>query len=199
MNSRLIFVAVLSLSAVTALPAAAQTMKPGLWEVNTKMTGQDDPRMKQMRQEQQKNMAEMRKQYDSMPPEQRKHMDAMMARMGQLNMNEDGGMTIKTCVTPEMAAMNRMETQHQQRHGCTDTRSPMVGGVMKVSFSCTNPKSSGEGTVRVTGNSSYTMDMTMHSEHEGKVMATAMAASGKWLSSDCGDVKPPPMPPAAKK
>lgn len=200
MNARLTVTALFALTAIGALPASAQTMKPGLWEVRTKMNGQSDPRMKEMREAQKNSMAEMRKAYDNMSPEQRKHMDAMMAKMGQVNlMNEEGGMTIKTCVTPEMASMNHMDVQHHQRPGCTNSRSPMVGGVMKVSFSCANPKSSGEGTVRVSGDSAYTVDMNMHSEHEGKVMETSMAASGKWLSSDCGDVKPPPMPPAAKK
>ena len=52
--------------------ATAQTMKPGLWEINNKMTTQSG--------EMEKGMAEMQKQLASMPPEQRKMMEDMIGQ-----------------------------------------------------------------------------------------------------------------------
>jgi hypothetical protein len=186
-----------------AVPASAQTVRPGLWEINNKMAGASDPRMQEMRKAQLANMAAMRKQVDSMPPEQRKQMQAMMAKLGQASqMTEDGGMTMKMCVTPEMAAQQKLTTQ--QREGCTNTRSPAVGGVIKISYSCVKPASHGEGTVTLSGDTGYTMNMTMHVTEGGRNTTTSMATSGKWLAASCGDVKPPAMhmpatrPPAPK-
>ena len=193
MNFRLTVCTLLSLAAIGA-PASAQSLKPGLWEINNKMDGGNDPRVLQMRQMQKQNMAEMRKKMDGMPPEQRKHMEEMMAKLGQVNqMTSDGGMSMKLCVTPEMAARNGL-IEHQ-REGCTNTRSPVVGGVMKVAFTCTKPASSGEGTVTLSGNTGYAMDMKMHITEGGRDIHTAMASKGKWLDSNCGDVKPPDMHP----
>jgi len=193
MKLRLTIVTVLSIGAIAA-PVSAQTIKPGLWEITSKMAGAADPRMLEMRKAQMANMAAMKKQFDSMPPEQRKSMEAMMAKMGQINqMNEDGGMTAKMCVTPEMA--NRHTLTAQQREGCTNDRTPLVGGVMKVTFSCIKPKMHGEGTVTLSGDTAYTMDMKMVTEHDGKSMPTSMSTKGKWLGANCGDVKPPQMHP----
>ncbi len=193
MNFRLTAATLLSLTAMAGLPASAQSLKPGLWEINNKLEGGNDPRVQQMRQMQKGNLEAMRGKMDSMTPEQRRKMEAMMAKLGQVNqMSEDGGMTIKVCVTPEMAAQNKL-IDHQ-RIGCTNTRTPIVGGVMKVGFSCVNPKSSGEGTVTLSGDTAYTVDMKMSSTtRDGKIMTSAMASKGKWLGVSCGDVKPPSM------
>ena len=50
---------------LAALPAHAQTMKPGLWEVNNKLGG--SPEMD-------KAMAQMQEQMANLPPAQRKAM-----------------------------------------------------------------------------------------------------------------------------
>ena len=66
-------VATLALTFLLAASQAvtAQTLKPGLWEINNKMqsgSGQLE-----------KGMAEMQKEMAAMPPEQRKTMQDMMA------------------------------------------------------------------------------------------------------------------------
>ena len=70
--------------------ASAQTMKPGLWEIATKMMGGSG--------EMADAMAQAQKQMDSMPPEQRKMMQDMMAKRGmQMGSGSGGGMRIKIC------------------------------------------------------------------------------------------------------
>ena len=195
MRIRLSALSLLSLAAIVCAPVSAQSMKPGLWEVNNKMEGAGDPRMQEMAKEQKAGMEAMRAQMAKMAPEQRKSMEAMMNKLGQCSMIDKDGMTLKVCVTPEMAAGNLLTAQ---REHCTNTRSPVIGGVMKVSYVCTKPASSGEGTVTFSGNSAYSMNMTMHITEGGRNQTTSMASKGKWLAASCGDVKPPVMRPPAK-
>lgn len=196
MRTRLSALTLLSLAAMACAPVSAQSMKPGLWEVNNKMEGAGDPRMQEMAKAQKHDMSAMQAQMAKMPPEQRKAMEAMMNKLGQGSMIDKDGMTVKLCVTPEMAAGNQLTMQ--QREHCTNTRSPVVGGVMKVSYACTKPASTGEGTVTFSGDSAYSMNMTMHITEGGRNQTTSMSSKGKWLAASCGDVKPPPMRPPAK-
>jgi hypothetical protein len=192
MNFRLTVLTLLSLSAV-AVPASSQVLRPGLWEVNNKMANSDDPRMQQMAAAQKHDMDAMRDQLAKMPAEQRKAMEGMMAKLGNGSPLAKDGMTMKLCVTPEMAANN---TLHEQvRDGCTNKRSPVIGGVMKISYVCAKPASTGEGTVTLSGDTGYTMDMTMHITEGGRNQTTSMSSRGKWLDANCGDVKPPTMRP----
>eukprot|EP01034_Spumella_vulgaris_P000504 gene504-674_t len=66
--------------------AAAQNIKPGLWEISSKMGG--NPEMDQA-------MAQMQQQMAAMPPEQRKMMQDMMAKQG-VNMATGPGGTMLT-------------------------------------------------------------------------------------------------------
>ena len=192
MNFRLSALTLISLGAIACAPASAQSTRAGLWEVTNKLAGAGSPSMQAMANQQSHDMEAMRAQMDKMPPEQRKAMEAMMQKLGQGNMNDKDGMTVKVCVTPEMASQNQL-TQHQ-RANCTNQRSPVIGGVMKISYVCTKPASRGEGTATFSGDTGYTMNMTMNITEGGRNMSTAMSSKGKWLSANCGNVKPPVMP-----
>ena len=163
-----------------ALPAGAQTMKPGLWEIHNKMSGG------QMDQA----MAEMQKQLAQMPPEQRKQMEAAMAQQGvKLVPGSGGGMAVQMCMTKEMVERNEVPVQN----GCTATQNRKSGNRMQFAFRCTNPPSSGEGEMSFTPES-YTSHMTMKSVVQGKTETMVSDSTGKWLKADCGNVKPPQMP-----
>lgn len=186
MKLRLSATAILSLAAMAALPASAQNMKPGLWEVNNKMQSDNGQLAQQMEQ--------MQKQLAAMPPAQRKQMEEMMTKHSGLAMPtmKDGAMVVKLCMTKEMVAQNHVPVQTQGN--CTNQRSPMMGNTMKMSFSCTKPDSSGEGTIQFMGDSAYKMNMKMSSAMSGKPETITMDASGKWLAADCGNIKPLPIP-----
>jgi hypothetical protein len=178
-----------ALLALGASAAWAQSTKPGLWEIQHKMGG--NPEMD-------KAMAEMQKQLAAMPPEQRKMMQDMMAKQGggMPTMGAGGAMAMKVCITPEMAARNDMP---QQTEGdCTTTITSRSGSTLKMKFVCTKPPSSGEGTYTFKGDTAYTMQMTMSSQHQGKPQNMTMDGQGKWLSADCGAIKPMTAP-APKK
>ena len=167
--------------------AFAQSQAPGLWAVQSKMGG--NPEID-------KAMAEMQKQMASMPPAQRKQMEAMMGKNG-MSVGAGGAMSVKVCITPEMAARAEMPTQTQG--SCTNTVTSRSASALKMKFVCTNPPSSGEGTYLFNGNKAYTMKMVMQSVRNGKPESMTLEGQGQWLAADCGTVKPIQVPAAPAK
>ncbi len=166
---------------LAAAPAAAQTMKPGLWEITNKMGGSGDmgAKMAAAQEQMQKAMA-------LMPPEQRKQMEKMMAQQG-VNMapGQGGGMSSRICVTREMAARNEAPAAQSD---CKQEQMQRSGNTTKFRFTCGNPPSTGEGEVTVHNPESYTMKMNV--TQKGKNERMTMEARGKWLNADCGSLKP---------
>jgi len=165
-------------AALIALPAAAQNMKPGLWEVQNRMGGEQGAQMAAAQ-------AQMQQQMASMPPEQRKMVQDMMAKQGvSMSPGAGGGMSVRICVTKEMASRNEAPAQ---RGDCKQEQFQRSGNTTKFKFTCTNPPSSGEGTVTLHNPESYSMHMKMTGGRQGPM---TMDAQGKFISSNCGNVKP---------
>jgi hypothetical protein len=138
-------------------------------------------------------MAQMQQQLASMPPAQRKQMEDMMAKQGvSMGASANGGMSVKVCMTKEMAERNEMPQAEQG--DCKSTAHPRIGNTQKLSYVCTKPPSSGEGQVTFLGNEAYTMKMVTTSTAKGKPEKMTMEGSGKWLSADCGAIKPMTLP-----
>ncbi len=171
-------IATLLCAGFIAMPAAAQNMKPGLWEITNKMGG-----------EQGAQMAEMQKQMASMPPEQRKMMQEMMAKQGVNMAPGGGGMAVRVCITKEMAARN--EAPAGQQGDCKQEQVKRSGNTTRFKFTCTNPPGSGEGEYTLHSPESYSMKMNMTGQSaKGRPGNMTMDAQGKFISSDCGNVKP---------
>ncbi len=173
--------ALAAVAAFAVLPAAAQSLKPGLWEVTNRMQGGSG--------QMQDAMAQMQKQLASMPPEQRKMLEQQMAKSG-VKMGAAGpagGMSVKICMTREMAERNEVPAQQGD---CKTTAQARAGSTMKMAFACTNPPSSGEGQVTFNGPEGYTSRMNISTQVNGKTEKVSMEGSGKWLGADCGTVKP---------
>lgn len=158
-------------------------MKPGLWEVTSKLGGSA---------EMDKAMAQMQQQMASMPPEQRKQMEAMLAKQGMSMSGAPGGMQTKMCITQDMVARSQMPVQTQG--DCTSSTSDKTSTGMKFKFTCTSPPSSGEGQYTFMGDSAYTMKMKINAAQQGKAVTTTLDSSGKWLGAGCGNIKPIAIP-----
>lgn len=165
--------------AALSMSVSAQSLKPGLWEVTNKTSG--NPQMEQA-------MAEMQKQMASMPPAQRKQMEEAMARQGIKMTPSAGGMAMQMCMTKEMAEGTPM--QMDPRSDCKVTSQSRSGNTTKMAYACTNPPSSGEGTFTSMGPEAYTSKMVTRTMHQGKTETLTMEGSGKWLKADCGNIKP---------
>jgi hypothetical protein len=177
---RKVLVAAMALAA----GAAFAQMKPGLWEISQTMHGAPGGQMDAQMAQAQQRMA-------NLPPEQRKMVEQMMAQRGmQMGTAAGGGhaMTMKMCMTKEMVERNQMPSQ--QRGDCTTSVQPRVGNTTKMTFTCTNPPSTGEGTYTLNGPDAYTMKMVVNTTVQGKPETMNMEGSGKWLGADCGDIKP---------
>lgn len=164
-------------AALLAAPSAwAQTIKPGLWEIRNKMSSAN-PEMDQA-------LAALLKQVASLPPEQRKVMEEMAARQGMSmpKVAADGGIAVTACVTPEMAARRQIPTG--QPGDCKSNNQATPGG-MKISFSCANPPSSGEGRLSFAGDTAFTMTMTVTSSARGKPEQVTVDSAGTWRGAAC--------------
>ncbi len=162
--------------------SAQQRMRPGLWEHSVNMKSQSG--------QMEAALAEMQKSLASMPPEQRKQMEQMMAQQG-VGMGPKG-QTVKVCITKEQADLDNIP----QQEGCTQKVQRVDASTMKVAFSCKGsqgqPPSSGEGTITMQGPTAYTGQFRFKTETQGKPEQIDMAQSGKWLSDNCGAIKPMP-------
>lgn len=188
MKIRFAVASIISLTALAAAPAMAQDMRPGLWELNNKISSANGQLAQQM--------TALQKQIASMPPEQRKLMEDMMSKHAGVTMPtmKDGGMLVKVCVTKEMVAQGQLPIQ--QSGNCTHQRSPMVGKEVKIAFTCTNPDSRGEGRASFPSDTAFSSTMQMHANINGRAESTTISGQGTWLGAECGNVKPVTLPPA---
>ncbi len=175
-------IAVLLATGLTVFPAAAQTMKPGLWEVTSKMGGDHGSKMAAAQEQMQKQLA-------AMPPEQRKQMEKMMAQqgMGMPGAAPGGGMSARVCISKEMAARNEAPPQQGD---CKQESMQKSGNTTKFKFSCSKPPATGEGEVTLQSPEAYTMKLKTVTQAKGRPETMTMESQGKWIAADCGKLKP---------
>lgn len=169
----------LSAMLLASFAAQAQSIRPGLWEMQGKMGG--NPEMDAA-------MAQMQQQLASMPPAQRKQMEQMMAAQGMKLGSGGKGMNIsvQTCVTPEQAKRAEMPTQTEGN--CKTTVVSRSSSLIKVHFECTNPTSTGDAEYRFQSDKAFQGTVVTQSMHNGKSMSSTIQSSGKWLGDSCGNV-----------
>lgn len=171
--------ALMLLLMLAASPATqAQTIKPGLWEI------QMQP---QLSPERQAAMAQAQKQMAGMPAEQRKMMEDMMAKNGIRANLATGAVTMKVCITPEQAAANELPVDEKGKCSHQVQRS---GKQIQTRFNCSEPPMQGESTTTLNSAESYSTQMSMVSQAKGKSETMSMSGSGQWLGSQCGNVAP---------
>ncbi|MFO1330611.1 MAG: DUF3617 domain-containing protein [Rubrivivax sp.] len=167
-----------TLAAAAALPVAAQKLVPGLWETTMNMQSSD----KQM----QAQMTQMREQMAKLPPDQRKMMEDMMAKQG-VGIGAAGN-TMRYCLGKEQADRADVPTDNDGR--CKRESLDRSGSTMRFKIVCTNPPSTGTGEITFKGDKAYDMKMSFEHPRQGKVDRMDMTGAAKWVSSDCGNLKP---------
>jgi hypothetical protein len=172
--------------ACIAPPAGAQTMKPGLWSLSNNVTS-SDPQVAGA-------MAAAQQQMANMSPAQREQLQTMMRQNGvQLDIGAGGALQTKMCMTREM--VERKEFPVQQGD-CRQTFTQQSATRGHVTFTCTNPKVSGEGDLVADNDTSYRAHMKIKSAEQGRDQTVDMDVTGKWLSADCGTIRPIAIPRA---
>jgi hypothetical protein len=167
-----------------ALPMAswaadALDVKPGLWEQTMTMEMSGMPAMPQMTPEQ---LAQM-------PPAMRARMEGMM---------QGGPQTITTKVCQTRESLADAQAYARQQNSCTSKLTSMSATKVEYNTDCTGRfKGSGDFVVervdpehtRTTGVLKGTSSMGGKADSEQPINQK-MTIVGKWLSADCGDVKP---------
>lgn len=152
-------------------------MTPGLWEHSYTVKTQSG--------ELEEAMAQMQQRLAGLPPEQRKMVEQMMAAQG-VGFGEKVN-TIKMCITQGEIDQGVLP----QQEGCTQTIMKQTPNRLSVKFSCTDPPASGEGEVQFQGPKQYSGNHKMITQTEdGKSEIIEMTQTGRWLSADCGNIRP---------
>jgi hypothetical protein len=159
---------VLSLSLATSLAFAQEKLKPGLWEMT-------------MKSDEMKNMPKM-------SPQQMEQMRKMGVHVPQM---QDGGMVTKVCITKEMAEQDGMPMT-QKESDCQPKNYQRSGSSYISEVVCNGPNLKGTGKVKgtMTGNESFSSSYDFKGTAHGQPINQKHENSGKWLSADCGNVKP---------
>lgn len=177
-----------ALSATAHAADPAPPIKPGLWEITTTSQQIDGQAMPDIG-------AQMAEQLKAMPPAMRQQIEAQMKSKGlQMAPGQRGGTAVRTCVSKASLDQNRWQaTQGDCRNQITERS----GKTWKWKVNCTQPPSQGEGSTTFISPEAYTNDMRMTMSGQGQPQTMTMKHQAKWLSADCGGLKPV-LPPAAK-
>lgn len=183
---RLTLLACAALGSQAQAAAPSPAIKPGLWQVDSKMASPDAAT--------DNAMSMVLQQLGNLPPDQRKQLESMAASRGMAmpTVGADGAVRVTACVTPEMAARKQIPTG--QPGDCKSKNTDIAGG-MHVSFTCANPKSSGEGKVMFTGEQAFSMQLAVTTSARGTPEQVNVTSNGKWLGASC----PAPAATAAQK
>jgi len=158
-------------------------LSPGLWEVSVKT---NNPEMDAA-------MAKMKDQLANMPADRRAMVEQMMASRG-VGMNA-GSNAVRVCMTKEQVEHDAMP---QQRDGqCSQQDVTRSGGTLKYRFTCQGHDGqpvSGSGEFTMNGSTGYTGHTVTQMSVHGQPTQVQSDVVGKWLGSDCGDIKPLPTP-----
>ncbi|HJV52161.1 MAG TPA: DUF3617 domain-containing protein [Noviherbaspirillum sp.] len=156
------------LSASAAVFAAGQT-RAGLWEMT-------------MKSDAMKNMPKI-------PPEQMEQMRKMGINVPQMR---DGGMVTKVCISKEMAERDAPPPMEDKASGCKTSNFQRSGSSYSMDIACDGPDVKGAGKAKGTfsGNTSFTSTYDFKGFMQGRPVTQHHETSGRWLSADCGDIKP---------
>jgi hypothetical protein len=163
--------------AFATLAAQAQTtpppppIKPGLWQIHSdrEVNGQKMPDAS----DRMKNMS----------PEKRAQFEAMMKQHGV----GTGGAGSQVCYTRETLEHSPWADVQTD---CKATFSIRTSSAWKWHTTCPKSGYEADGEAIFTDRENYTVKSTSVSKLGDKVRNSSTTMTGKWLSSDCGDLKP---------
>ena len=116
-----------------------------------------------------------------MPPEQRARIEATM----------NAPHTSQSCMTAD-SFKKPLAFGDNPNMACKRSITSSGAGGMDFHVECDNPrfKSTGDGHVQAVSPESIKGETTMNTTMGGRTITSKMTFSSKWLSSDCGSVKP---------
>jgi len=154
-----------------AVHAQVAPVKPGLWQIQIERetNGQKAP--------------DMSERLKNMPPERRAQVEAMMKQRGI----GAAGNVMKVCQTREM-----LDSKHfvNSLANCKITYSTRTDRSWKSHTSCPQSQLESDVDIVFLNPENYTTKTTSIIQSGGQTKTSHMTMTGKWLSADCGDIKP---------
>jgi uncharacterized protein DUF3617 len=159
----------IAVQAQTTIPTPP--IKPGLWQVQMEreVNGQ--------------KMPDMSERLKNMSPEKRAQFEAMMKQHG-VGM---GGAANQICYTRELLEHSPWADIQTD---CKPTFSSRTSASWKWHTSCPKSGYESNGEAIFTNSENYTVKSTSVSKIGDKVRNSSTTMTGKWVSADCGYVKP---------
>jgi hypothetical protein len=149
---------------------ATGKMKPGLWEMRIKSDA-----MKAM---------------PKMSPEQMEQMKKMGINMPMM---DDGGIKTKVCISKEMVERDPTTATATQHHNnCAPKNVIQNGNEYSMDLVCDGPELKGIGKILGSYNGNDTVRSTydFKGTSHNRPVNLHSETTGKFLSPDCGDIKP---------
>ena len=172
------FLCVVALTAPVATIAHAQVapIKPGLWQIKVErdVDGQKAP--------------DMSEHLKNMPPEQRAQMEAMLKQRGV----DVSGNVMKVCQTREMLDTRKFVNPMPD---CKTTFSTQNDSAWKSHTSCGQLHLESDSEVLFANSENYSVKTVSVTRTGSRTINSNMTRTAKWLSSECGDIKPPSLQP----
>ncbi|MEZ5290988.1 MAG: DUF3617 domain-containing protein [Vicinamibacterales bacterium] len=171
------------LAAAAGAAGPVPPIKAGLWEVRMSTLDADGRPMPAPGMEGLANM----------PPEMRARMEeALKARGASL---PDASGAIKTCLSKDQLSTDRWQQQAAES-GCTTTYASQSGSTWTWHSTCAGRfAAEADGETTFTGTEAYRTKVVTTSTIRGKRTTTTRIVDGKFLSADCGSIKPIQPPP----
>jgi hypothetical protein len=161
-----------------SLAAPAQTVpriKAGLWQIQLEheANGQKMPDASERMKEHMKNMT----------PERRKQFEEMMRQRG---VDPSAGGTVKLCYSQKMVERGAWSDQG----GCKTEYSNRSPSAWKWHSICSQVGYEGDGEASFPDPENFIVKSSGVLTVGGKTRASSSVRTGKWLSADCGNVRP---------
>jgi Protein of unknown function (DUF3617) len=173
LNASMLTGGVAILAASLVLASDAPPIKPGLWQVTTE-AGADGQKM-----------PDPSAMLEKMPPEMREKMAAMMKERG-VDMSGGAGGT-KICMTRDSLDQGKWQSPEIS---CTTTYGARTSSSWKWHSVCTKPVMTSDGEAEFSNPENYTVKTSSTMQIMGQAKTTQRVIHSKWLSADCGGLKP---------
>jgi hypothetical protein len=157
--------------------------KTGLWEGTSTMEREGMPAMPPIQIPPEK-LAQM-------PPEQRAKVEEMIK--SRSNLNGPQTTTSRSCLTRESFEKGMAMGEAREASSCTRQIVSSTSSRTEIHFECapaSGAKSSGDIVMERVDSEHMKGQMISKSVYKDRPINIKMTFSSKWISSDCGDVKP---------
>ena len=160
---------------------AGISIDPGLWQMTMQI--------KSGSEEMEQTMKRMQEQINSIPPSSANPIEKRLTAQSSDAPEEDSDQVFHMCVSPEMAT--QFEMPMQQTGNCKSEFKQDSEDIIRVSYTCDDPPSTGEGTIVLEGKRFYSAQMTISTQQEQRSEEIVISYQGKWIAQECGNIKPP--------